>query len=405
MTAITKHYLEAELDQLFQSDTDMWNFVQQASLDGVWYWDLENPDTLWISPEYWKCLGYNPAEKQHSPSEFINVVYKEDLQNILDNLNDHYADPSILYEQTVRFYHADGSTVWVRCRGMATRDSTGKAIRMLGAHNDITNAKLAEERAKKQSEALAAANKIILNKNAELRDFSFSLSHDLRSPILTTTRILDAVLSEKENLSEMQETLLELGAGTVNRMKSLVDSLLDYMKLDHSVTSTELINLAELIELIVSDLNAEITEVKAVVQTSPNLPNFFGDSTQIRILVQNLISNALKYHDSGRQLEIKINPAKEDEKSKISFAVSDNGLGVAPEHQDRIFGLFNRLHREHEIPGTGLGLSICERVATNHNGKISLQSTLGVGSIFTVTLDKGGPNEAPVPDRDSPTNG
>ena len=125
----------------------MWNFVQRASLDGIWYWDLENPENLWISPEYWHCLGIDPATRKHAPEEFVKVVFEEDLPKVMDNLERHYADPSVPYEQIVRFKHINGSTVWVRCRGLATRDAEGKAIRMLGAHNDLTAVKIAEQNA------------------------------------------------------------------------------------------------------------------------------------------------------------------------------------------------------------------------------------------------------------------
>lgn len=109
-----KHYLESELSQLFEAEKDTWRFVQSASLDGVWYWDLEKPEHLWISPEYWECLGIDPTTRKHSPEEFIAVVFEDDLPNIIDNLERHYADPAVVYEQIVRFKHIDGSTVWVR---------------------------------------------------------------------------------------------------------------------------------------------------------------------------------------------------------------------------------------------------------------------------------------------------
>ena len=114
-------------------------------------------NTSTSAPEYWHCLGIDPETRAHTPDEFIDVVFPEDLPNVLKNLDEHYADPSVPYEQTVRFRHADGSTVWVRCRGLAIRDAQGKAIRMLGAHNNITQAKEAELLAVKQAKLLARA--------------------------------------------------------------------------------------------------------------------------------------------------------------------------------------------------------------------------------------------------------
>jgi len=191
------HYLENELSNLFKVDEDMWTFVQQASLDGVWYWDLERPDNLWISPEYWHCLGYDPATKKHSPEEFAKAVFDEDLPNVMSSLERHYSDSSVPYEEIVRFHHADGSIVWVRCRGKATRDESGKAIRMLGAHNDLSAIKMAE------SELISA--------NEELANFAYSLSHDLKSPTNTVQMLIDEVIAcDEGGLSAEQRDLLAM---------------------------------------------------------------------------------------------------------------------------------------------------------------------------------------------------
>jgi len=185
------HYLEAEINSLFQSDNNMWNFVQRASLDGIWYWDLERPENLWLSEEYWQCLDIDPATREHSPEEFISVVFEEDLPKILDNLERHYADPSVTYEQIVRFKHSSGSTVWVRCRGMAQRNAQGKAIRMFGAHNNITTIKNAEQE--------------LLQVNQELEQFAYRTSHDLRSKEDEKLIDIDHIIQNTcEKLSHME---------------------------------------------------------------------------------------------------------------------------------------------------------------------------------------------------------
>ncbi|MGB0957636.1 MAG: hypothetical protein ACPGUF_04105, partial [Litorivicinus sp.] len=93
------HYLQPELDTLATEDESLWHFVQRASLDGVWFWDLEQPEHLYLSPEYWKCLGYDPATREHSPQAFLEVIFDDDLPKVMDNLERHYADASVPYEQ------------------------------------------------------------------------------------------------------------------------------------------------------------------------------------------------------------------------------------------------------------------------------------------------------------------
>lgn len=134
----TKNYLQAELEQRLQVDPTIWRFIRSGSLDGVWYWDLENPENEWMSPEFWRLFGVDPATKAHRATEWQDIIFPDDLALALENFNKHCADPAHPYDQVVRYRHADGGVVWVRCRGLAVRDDDGKPIRMIGAHNDIT---------------------------------------------------------------------------------------------------------------------------------------------------------------------------------------------------------------------------------------------------------------------------
>ncbi len=171
MTEISKNYLELELEKRMREDSGIWEFLQRGSLDGVWYWDLENPENEWMSPEFWRLLGIDPATKKHDPAEWQDLIFPEDLEVALDNFHKHCEDPDHPYDQIVRYRHADGSTVWVRCRGIALRDDTGKPIRLLGAHNDLTEIKNTERRLheaefeKQQEEAererLASENRLL----------------------------------------------------------------------------------------------------------------------------------------------------------------------------------------------------------------------------------------------------
>jgi len=138
------HYLEEELHQRVQQDRSLFEFLQAGSLDGIWYWDLENPENEWMSPQFWTTLGYDPAQKQHLAAEWQDLINPDDLAVALDNFNRHCADPNHPYDQVVRYRHASGDTVWVRCRGIVIRDDSGKPIRMLGAHTDLTALKKVE---------------------------------------------------------------------------------------------------------------------------------------------------------------------------------------------------------------------------------------------------------------------
>lgn len=136
---MTEHYLKAELYNFIKHTPDYFDFIQKGSLDGIWYWDLEYPEHEWMSEEFWHLLGFDPQEKEHLASEWQDLIFTEDLERAKENLEKHLADPNHPYDQVVRYRHKLGKTIWVRCRGIAIRDpETGKPLRMLGAHNDLT---------------------------------------------------------------------------------------------------------------------------------------------------------------------------------------------------------------------------------------------------------------------------
>ncbi|MEM8592221.1 MAG: HWE histidine kinase domain-containing protein [Pseudomonadota bacterium] len=129
------HYLEAEFNALLRDPATV-EFLDSGALDGLWYWDLDNPEHEWMSPGFWRTLGFDPAEKEHLASEWQDLIYPEDRELALKNFADHVNDPSHPYDQLVRYHTADGGTVTVRCRGLAIRED-GVARRLLGAHTVV----------------------------------------------------------------------------------------------------------------------------------------------------------------------------------------------------------------------------------------------------------------------------
>ncbi|MBO1924817.1 sensor domain-containing diguanylate cyclase [Thiomicrorhabdus sp. 6S3-12] len=121
-----------------QTDSTIFEFIQKGASDGMWYWDMEHPENEWMNPQFWQTLGYDPREKQHSISEWQALIFPEDLKRAEEHLSEHLQNPDIPYDQVLRYRHADGHTVWVRCRGMAIRDANNHPSRMLGVHHDIT---------------------------------------------------------------------------------------------------------------------------------------------------------------------------------------------------------------------------------------------------------------------------
>ena len=165
---------------------------------------------------------------------------------------------------------------------------------------------------------------------------------------------------------------------------ALVDDLLDYGRVVDQDMTWEAVALDDLVAETVEDLHSDIQAAGAKLHISP-LPVVQGNPAQLRMLVHNLMSNAVKYRRPDVELEIHVDGSILEDGNR-TLSIRDNGCGIPETHIDRVFGVFTRLHRHEEIPGTGLGLALCKRIASNHNGSISVSSTKGQGSTFNVRL-------------------
>ncbi len=154
------NYLQKELYELLKKDDRIFDFLQESALDGMWYWDLENPENEWMNPTFWETMGYDPNEMPHKASAWQDIINKDDLNSTIDSFEKHCAEPNHAYDQLVRYKHKNGSTVWIRCRGMAIRDEDGKPIRMLGAHTDMTSYKDKEQLLLKYQDLLEKTNQV-----------------------------------------------------------------------------------------------------------------------------------------------------------------------------------------------------------------------------------------------------
>lgn len=380
-----EHYLKKELDTLVSGDPATWQFIQQGSLDGVWYWDLENPDNEWMSPEFWQLFGINPDERTHNPSQWQDIIFKEDLEVALENFNRHCEDADHPYDQIVRYRHADGSTIWVRCRGIAVRDENGKPIRMLGAHNDLTAVKRAQVLASKEAHLANHALELAQEANDELKAFAYGLSHDLKAPMNTISRILGEITEDEDALNDKHKFLLEAGKDTVERMQTLLENLVNYTRMTERYAHIDEISMGEVVQEVLARMQDEIQACEAEVNLD-EIPNLNVSQQQIGMVMEHLISNALKYKKPDVAPIIDISSRHNTDKNMYEISVTDNGIGIASGHHHQIFEMFSRLHRYDEVKGSGMGLAICKRVLTNHAGEISVKSTRGEGATFTIGI-------------------
>ncbi len=215
-------------------------------------------------------------------------------------------------------------------------------------------------------------------KNKELGQFAFMVSHDLKEPLHTVLSFVDLINEDhKDNLNDEAKSLFSFIHDAVSRMKILITDILEYSTIGHEKQLSK-VDCNDLLNNIQKDLAAKISEEKAKIVVE-NLPEIKAYKTELRVLFQNLISNALKFKKPDVSPEIHIE-AKKDQ--GWIFSVRDNGIGISKENQDKVFAVFKRLHSRSEYAGTGIGLAHCIKIVDLHGGKIWVESELGVGSTF-----------------------
>lgn len=223
------------------------------------------------------------------------------------------------------------------------------------------------------------------NKNKELEQFTYVASHDLQEPLRTITSFSE-ILAEKYkgHLDETGNKSLQFILDATGRMSRLIKGLLDYGRLGKSEDRGE-INCNQLIEEVTNDLGTIIKDTKTQIEIK-NLPKVNGYRIELRLLFQNIISNAIKFRKEGQVPMIKINAVSK--KGEVVFSIKDNGIGIAEEHKDRIFEIFQRLHNRNEFEGTGIGLAHCRKIVELHGGRIWVESEPDKGSSFYFTIPK-----------------
>jgi PAS domain S-box-containing protein len=232
---------------------------------------------------------------------------------------------------------------------------------------------------KKNEEAILLYTKRIEDKNKELEQFTFIASHDLREPLNSISSLID-FLVEHENQKFDEETLKQLNfiSKSSLRMMNLVEGLLDYARLGKNA-EFERIDLNEIVAAVVNDLETSIKFSNAKIRVN-ELPVLNALKMEIRLLFQNLISNAIKYRKQESAPEIDISVKRVN--AGWEFAVSDNGIGIPSDQREKIFVIFQRLHGRDEYDGIGIGLAHCRKIAELHDGKIWVESELDIGSTF-----------------------
>jgi len=266
-------------------------------------------------------------------------------------------------------------------------DDSGNLKGIVHILADITERKKAEESLNNLNEALESTVQKLSQSNQQLQEFVYVASHDLREPvrkIFSFGQLL--VESLKGKLNDDQQENLNFMIDGANRMQQMIESLLVYSRVTTKVAKFEQVDLNEIIEQLKSlELANKLQETEGIILVPEPLPVVKADPAQMRQLLQNLISNGLKFHKKGVLPEVIMRAVSQDN-GMVRIEVHDNGIGIKREQYDNAFVMFRRLHSGREYDGTGIGLAVCKKIIERHKGEIGVESTYGQSSTFWFTL-------------------
>jgi signal transduction histidine kinase len=375
--------------------TELLQMSQAVNRLGSWEWDLSKNTFFWTDEMFTIRATPVTLNNEISLEDNYSFIHPDDRALFTEKLELLKQRNDVQFEY--RIVTTEGETRTIMAWATMLRDENGEPACMRGTSLDITKQREMENQLLELNQALLQKNEELQRSNKELVSFSYMASHDLQAPLRQirtfTSRLVEI---EADNISEPGKDYLNRIESAASRMQNLIDDLLNWSKTDKSEKTFQPCDLNEMLEEVKSTLKVFIEEQQATIEAI-NLPVAKVIPFQFKQMLENLLINSIKYSKPdvaphitisseqvrGSDIELKdVQPNT----NYYKFSISDNGIGFDPQHAERIFELFQRLHDKHEYPGTGLGLAICKKVIENHKGFITASASPGSGATFTIYL-------------------
>ncbi|MBK9440434.1 MAG: CHASE domain-containing protein [Comamonadaceae bacterium] len=383
--------LQQLVDALAESE-QRWNFALEASGDGVWDWNMVTGKAV-LSLRWKQMLGYANDEIGNDASEWASRVHPDDMPLVMANIQAHIDGQTAAAEVEFRMRCKDQSWLWVLGRGkLVSRDSDGKPMRLIGTQTDI-------RQRKKTEQALLAASRA-------KSEFLANMSHEIRTPLNGVIGMVD--LLQQSSLLPNQHRMLDAVAHSSQALLNILNDILDYSKIEANKLHVERlpVQLRDVLESVAMLMSptADAKSIDLSVFVAPDLPAWiFSDPTRLRQVLLNLLGNALKFTPSTAAQPGRVDVSAQtgtlpDGNPALELCVTDNGIGMTDEVVDKLFQPFTQADEStaRQFGGSGLGLSISQRLIHLMDGQLSVRSTLGRGSVFSVLLPLQVATPAPV---------
>jgi PAS domain S-box-containing protein len=372
--------LHAE-QQLHDSEERFRRLIDQAKDYAIYLLDTEGRITSWNSGAE-RIKGYQARE---IIGEHISCFYlPEDRASGKPERDLATAQKEGRYEERGWRLRKDGSRFWAMLLITALHDSEGRLVGFSKITRDLTERKLAEDQIRMLNEGLQKRNNELGQLNKELESFTYSVSHDLRAPLRHIDGFSKILLEDygRELTGEAREFLTFIRDGT-REMSQLVDDLLNLARVGRKELSLQVAVLDVIVAEEVSALKAE-NPSRAIEWNIEPLPFVECDPSLMKLVFRNLLSNAVKFTGPRQPAIIEVGSIRQGD-NDVLF-VRDNGVGFDMKHVGKLFGVFQRLHRQEDFEGTGIGLAIVQRIVHKHHGRVWAEAELNKGAAFYFTL-------------------
>ena len=359
---------------------------EQAAV-GIVHHD-ENYNWMRINEKVCEMLQYSSTELMKLSIE--DLVHPDDLQYGKEMDLQVLGGELSSYQIEKRYRRKDKSIIHVLLSKSIAKDTENQHMFFVSILEDITYLKEVERKLENFNNILEQEveerTKQLESINEELESFSYSVSHDLRTPLRAISGYSNLLLEEYEEQIEGEgKEFLGIIKSEVSRMGNLIDDLLAFSKLSRTGMHIIEVNMSELVLQCIDEVN-RVNFNQDVQFDVGELKDSNADPSLIKQVWMNLISNAVKYRRENVQTKIKIRSVKDKLNQKMIYSIKDNGVGFNMKYADKLFGVFQRLHSDDEFEGTGIGLALVKRIVNRHNGEIWAESEPEVGSTFYFSL-------------------
>ncbi len=357
---------------------ERFEYVAKATSDAIWDWNIET-NKVYTNDAFNQLFGKKRVSREELINYIFSMVHPEDYRASREFILNVMAKGGEFWTYECRVKKPDNTYAYIVNKATVIRDKNGRALRMIGAMQDVTERRLYEQ-------SLEKLNNDLLTTNNELEQFAYIASHDLQEPLRMVSSFL-GLLEKKygEVLGEKGREYIHYASDGAARMRKVISNILEFSRIGKHAEPPSSVDLNQLINEICLLEKNKIKDTKAQISFN-ELPTLTISRNLLLQVFHHLISNAIKYRKINVEPQINIHAIEND--SHWEFSVSDNGIGIEDMYFAKVFEAFQKLHEPGEYNGSGVGLAICKKICETLGGNIWLESTIGQGSTFYFSIRK-----------------